>query len=89
MIATINNVEIIRGAAAGQGWGRPMQKITTTEGIYMDNDVGVKGSFWRAPDYSDMIGDEVEFTPVNDDNIDEAAAGDRGYFQWIRLGQFD
>ena len=85
MKATIEKVEIISGPSAGKGWGRQMQKVTTSEGVYIDNKAGFKGPFWRAPDYSTMEGQEVIFTPVNDDNY-EAKAGDRGYYQWIRLG---
>jgi len=92
MKAIIEKVEIILGSEAGERWGRPMQKITTSNGEYIDNNVGIKGSFWRAPDYSTMKGQEVEFTPVNDDNDDNddnAKAGDRGYYQWIRLKEFN
>ena len=46
MKAIIEEVEIINGSAAGDNWGRPMQKITTSKGVYIDNDVGVKGSYW-------------------------------------------
>jgi len=89
MKAIIEEVDIISGSTAGSGWRRDMQKITTSEGVYIDNKPGFKGPFWRAPNYSTMEGQEVEFTPVDDDNTDHAPAGDRGYFQWIRLKQFD
>ena len=79
--AIIEKVEIVEGSEAGIRWRIQMQKITTSEGVYIDNNVDTKGSYWKAPDYSTMIGQEVEFTPVNDNNIDNAPAGDRGYYQ--------
>lgn len=85
MRATIVDVEIIRGSTAGERWGRPMQKITTSEDVYIDNDVNVKGNYWRAPDYSTMKGQVVDFIPVDDNNNNGAPAGPRGYYQWIRL----
>ena len=88
MIAVIVDVEIIGGSYAGQGWRMPMQKITTNKGVYIDNNVGVKGNYWRAPDYSSMKRQQVDFTPVDDHN-NMAAAGPRGYYQWMRLKQFD
>lgn len=84
MKATIESVEIISGENAGKGWKRPMQKVTTSEGVFIDNDINFRGPFWKAPDYSALISQEVEFTPVNDYNK-EMKAGPRGYFQWIRL----
>ena len=85
MKATIEKVETVEGHTVGSGWRQPMQKITTDKGVYIDRKAGHKGSFWRAPDYSTMEGQEVEFIPVNDNNVANAPAGDRGYYQWMRL----
>ncbi|RLA60980.1 MAG: hypothetical protein DRQ78_09090 [Epsilonproteobacteria bacterium] len=73
----INRVDIVKGSDLKPGfWVRKMQIVYTSEGIFIDNAVGVKGSSgisWTAPDWSKKVGKLQDFGVV-----------DNSGFLWIK-----
>lgn len=89
MKATILSVDTIRGKELKYykySWNIPMQEITTDKGVLIDNKAGRKGEYWRAPDYSKMIGKEVEFDVVDCNNNEIPFNTEKR--QWLRLPEF-
>jgi len=87
MRATVENVKIVEGSTLNIPgdrylWKRKMQVVTTDIGEYIDCFPGDNGK-WRAPDFNELKGQEIEFD-LTDDGGHNVSYGYKGR-TWIKL----